>query len=63
MAVNNQTKNFAMVPLADRSNLPRETQTKRQATQHDCLSSLQGDGDKGTGLVYGEEKYILYSSD
>jgi hypothetical protein len=30
--------------------------TKRQATQHDCLPSLLGDGDKEIEKVYGEEK-------
>ncbi len=33
-----------------------ETHTKRQATQHGCLPSLLGDGDKGIKIVYGEEK-------
>jgi hypothetical protein len=32
----------------------------RQETQHGCLPSLLGDGDKGTEKVYGEEKNILY---
>jgi len=32
------------------------THTRRQATQHDCLSSLLGDGDKWSKIVYGEEK-------
>ncbi len=40
-----------------------ETHTKRQATQHDCLPSLQGDWDKGIEIVYGEEKHILYRAD
>ncbi len=35
-----------------------ETHTKRQATQHGCLSSLLGDGDKWTVIVYGEKKKI-----
>ncbi len=38
----------------------RETHTKRQATKHDCLPSLLGDGDKVIEIVYGEEKNILY---
>ncbi len=33
-----------------------ETHIKRQATQHGCLSSWLGNGDKGIGKVYGEEK-------
>jgi hypothetical protein len=33
-----------------------ETHTKRQATQHGCLPSLLGDGNKGIAIVYGEEK-------
>jgi hypothetical protein len=37
-----------------------DTHTKRQATQHGCLPSLIGDGDRGIEIVYGEEKYILY---
>ncbi len=36
-----------------------ETHTKRQATQHGCLPSLLGDGDKGIEIVFGEEKNIL----
>ncbi len=36
--------------------VPPETHTKRQATHHDCLPSLLGDGDKGIEIVYGEEK-------
>ncbi len=32
-----------------------ETQTKRQATQHECLPNLLGDGDKGNEIVYGED--------
>jgi hypothetical protein len=35
----------------------------RQSTQHGCLPSLLGDGDKGTEIVYGEEKNILYWTD
>jgi hypothetical protein len=37
-----------------------EIHTKRQATQHDCLSSLLGDEDKCIEIVYVEEKLILY---
>ncbi len=37
--------------------LDPETHTTRQATQHDCLARLQGDG--GQKIVYGEEKNIL----
>jgi hypothetical protein len=33
-----------------------ETHTKRQATQHGCLTSLMGDGDKGIEILYSEEK-------
>ncbi len=41
-----------------------ETHTKRQATQHDCLSSLLGDCDIWVEIVYGEaakaeHKYLL----
>ncbi len=32
-----------------------ETHTKRQATQHGCLPSLLGDGNKGIEIEYGEE--------
>ncbi len=35
-----------------------ETYTKRQATQHGCLPSLLGDGDKGIEIVYDEEKIV-----
>ncbi len=38
------------------------TLSKRQATQHGCLPALLGDGDKGMGIVYGEEKNILYGA-
>jgi hypothetical protein len=31
---------------------------KRQATQHGCLLSFLGNGDKGIEIVYGEEKKI-----
>jgi hypothetical protein len=41
----------------------RDTQTKRQATQHDCLPSFLGDEDKGIEKVYYEEKNILYWAD
>jgi hypothetical protein len=37
-----------------------ETHTKRQATQHGCLSILLGNGDKGMEIVYDEEKNILF---
>jgi hypothetical protein len=37
----------------------QETHTMRQATQHGWLASLLGDGDKGTEIVYGEEKNIF----
>jgi hypothetical protein len=40
-----------------------ETHIKRQATQHGCLPSLLGDGDKGMEKVSGEEKSILYWTD
>jgi hypothetical protein len=42
--------------------LSPETQTKRNATQHGCLPSLLGDGDKRVEIVYGEENNILYSA-
>jgi hypothetical protein len=29
-------------------------------TQHYCLPSLLGDGDKGIKIVFGEDKNILY---
>jgi hypothetical protein len=32
---------------------------KRQVTQHGCLPSLLGDGDKGIEILYGEEKNTL----
>ncbi len=32
-------------------------------TQHDCLPSLLGDGDKRSEIVYDEEKLILYRAD
>jgi hypothetical protein len=34
------------------------TDTKGQATQHGCLPSFLGDGDKEIELVYGDEKNI-----
>jgi hypothetical protein len=43
--------------------IPRDTHNKRQATQHGCLPSLLGDGDKGIEIVYGKEKNILYWAD
>jgi hypothetical protein len=38
----------------------RPSSEKREATQHGCLPSLLGDGDKGNEIVYGEETNILY---
>ncbi len=32
-----------------------ETQIKRQATRHNCLPRMLGDGDKGSEIVCGEE--------
>jgi hypothetical protein len=40
-----------------------ETHTKRQATQHGCLSSLLCDGEKRNEIVSSEEKYKLYWAD
>jgi hypothetical protein len=40
-----------------------ETHTKRQTTQHGCLPSLLGDGDKRIEIVYGEENNILNWAD
>ncbi len=40
-----------------------ETHTTRQATQHGCLPSFLGGGDKGIQRVYGEEKNILHQAD
>jgi hypothetical protein len=40
----------------------RDTHTMRQATQHDCLPGLLGDGGEGIEIVYGEEKKFLYCS-
>jgi hypothetical protein len=34
----------------------RREHTQRQATQHGCLPSFLGDGDKGIEIVYDEEK-------
>jgi hypothetical protein len=36
-----------------------ETQTKRQATQHGCLPSLLGDGDKGIEKYRVRKKYFV----
>jgi hypothetical protein len=36
-----------------------ETHTKRQVTQQGCLPNLLGDGDKGTEIVYSEEKKFV----
>ncbi len=33
-----------------------KTHTNKPATQHGCLPCLLGDGEKGTELVYGDEK-------
>jgi hypothetical protein len=39
-----------------------ETHTRRQATQHGCMPSLLGDGDKVMEKVYGEEKkYFVFA--
>ncbi len=39
-----------------------ETHIQIQVALHDCLprSSLLGDGDTPSEIVYGEEKYVLY---
>jgi hypothetical protein len=42
---------------------PPETNIKRQVTQHDCLPSLPGKGDKGTEMLDGEEIHISYGAD
>ncbi len=42
--------------LRDKRRTELETHTKRQATQHGCLSILLDDGDKVMEIVYGEEK-------
>jgi hypothetical protein len=39
--------------------LKPDTHTKRQATQHDCLPCLLGDGDKRNDIVYGKDKNIF----
>jgi hypothetical protein len=39
------------------------SETHRQATRHDCLPSLLGDGDKGIEIVYGEGKNKFYWAD
>jgi hypothetical protein len=41
----------------------RESYTKSQTTQHGCLPSLLGDGDKGIELLCGEGKNILSLAD
>ncbi len=38
-----------------------KTHTKRQATQHGCLPSLLGDGDKGIEIVMVRKKYFVLS--
>ncbi len=38
----------------------RHIYIKRQVTQHDCRPILLGVEEKGTEIVYGEEKHILY---
>jgi hypothetical protein len=43
--------------------LESETHTKRLVTQHGCLPSCLGDGDKGIEIVNGKEKNILYLAD
>jgi hypothetical protein len=43
--------------------LHSEIHTKRQATRHACLPRLLVDGDNGIGIVYAEEKNILYGDD
>jgi hypothetical protein len=45
------------------SSFDPETHTKRQATQHGCLPSLLGDGNKRIETVYGEEKNTSYWAD
>jgi hypothetical protein len=40
-----------------------EDHTKRQATQHDCLSSLLGDAATSSEKVCGEEKKYFYWAD
>jgi hypothetical protein len=39
--------------------LCRDAHTKRQATQHGCLPSLLGNGDRGIEIMFGEEKKIF----
>ncbi len=39
-----------------------ETHTKRQVTQHNCLFSLMGNGDKWIEILYGEEKNTLVAA-
>jgi hypothetical protein len=48
---------------SDAAKTKQETHSKRQATQHGCLPSLLGDGDKGIELEYGEEINRLYWAD
>ncbi len=40
-----------------------ETRTKRQVTQHGCLPSMLGAGDKEIKIVCDEETNILYWAD
>jgi hypothetical protein len=40
--------------------LHSETHIERQETQHDCLPSVMGDGDKKKEIAYSEENEILY---
>jgi hypothetical protein len=47
---------------------PRDIHSMRQATQHSCLPSLLGDGDKlieiyNVCIVHGEEKKYFYCAD
>jgi hypothetical protein len=47
--------------IIERKQLRNQGLTKKTGTtQHDCLPCLQGDGDKGTEIVYGEENNTLY---
>ncbi len=48
------------VTWLDYQALEPETHTNRQATQHDCLPLLLGDGDTGFEIVYDEEQNSLY---
>ncbi len=47
------------IPDRLRAEVSQETHTKRQATQHGCLPSLLGDGDKVIEILCGEEKKIF----